>query len=333
MSTPRLVFAVACRGFLPQALARVHPSYRTPATAIIAQTAFSFVVASSGSFASIAVFASVSVVGTYFWDARRRCGCSGSAPASRTRARATGLMSLCTSPQSCSAAGATFCVALLAQATPVELMVVAALLVAASAWYQVHRALGRARAACSNPPADWQPQLGRRWRVARILLQSRAVDNADLQDIPGEDTPDVALVRPGGSADLARDEVLPTLSIPTSIRSLALTVLTVIAVTWALCVAQTLFVPLLVGIVISLVLSPVVEGPAPGTPAAASGRGCRAQRCWLPSIVGIGQQLSAPAADLAEDCRQWHARSGRPWCGRRWLARARWRICRRPRRN
>ena len=35
--------------------------------------------------------------------------------------------------------------------------------------------------------------------------------------------------------------------------------LTVIAVTWALWVAQTLFVPLLVGVVISLVLSPIVE--------------------------------------------------------------------------
>ncbi|AMY12370.1 Transport of quorum-sensing signal protein [Luteitalea pratensis] len=127
------------------------------------------------------------------------------------------------------------------------------------------------------------------------------MESADLHSIPDSPgMPDVADVRPGGSADLARDEVLPTLSIPTSVRSVALTVLTVIAVTWALYAAQTLFIPLLVGIVISLVLSPVVEvlhrahvpRPAGATVVIA---------LLIAAIGGIGSQLSAPAADLADD--------------------------------
>ena len=127
------------------------------------------------------------------------------------------------------------------------------------------------------------------------------MDSADSKDNPdSQDTPNVAEVRPGGSADLARDEILPTLSIPTSIRSLSLTVLTVIAVTWALYVAQTFFVPLLVGVVISLLLSPVVEAlyrarvPRPAGAAVVL-------TLVIVMFAAIGSKLSAPAADLAEE--------------------------------
>jgi predicted PurR-regulated permease PerM len=125
-------------------------------------------------------------------------------------------------------------------------------------------------------------------------------DSPAVNTAPDEDAPDVADIRPGGSADLARDEALPTVSIPIGVRSVALTVLTVIAVTWALWVAQTLFVPLLVGIVISLVLSPLVEGlrrahlPRPLGATIVLG-------ILVASITGVGYQLSAPAADLAEE--------------------------------
>jgi predicted PurR-regulated permease PerM len=121
------------------------------------------------------------------------------------------------------------------------------------------------------------------------------VDSPALQD-----TPNVADVRPSGSADLARDEILPTVSLPTSIRSLTLTVLTVIAVTWALYVAQTLFVPLLIGIIISLVLSPLVEGlrrvrlPRPVGAAVVL-------VLLIAVIAGIGYRLSVPATAMAED--------------------------------
>jgi predicted PurR-regulated permease PerM len=74
----------------------------------------------------------------------------------------------------------------------------------------------------------------------------------------------------------------------------------VIAVTWALYVAQTLFVPLLIGIIISLVLSPLVEGlrrvrlPRPV--------GAAIVLVLLIAVIsGIGYRLSVPAAAMAED--------------------------------
>lgn len=117
------------------------------------------------------------------------------------------------------------------------------------------------------------------------------------------DEPVVADLRPSGSADLARDEVLPTMSIPASIRSLSLSVLAVIATTWALYAAQSLFVPLLFGVVISLVLSPLVRVL----------ERIRVPRAFGAALVlllllgvmgGIGYQLSAPAADLANELPQ-----------------------------
>lgn len=104
---------------------------------------------------------------------------------------------------------------------------------------------------------------------------------------------------PSGSADMVRDETLPTLSFPIGIRSLTLTTLTVIAVTWALYVAQTLLVPLLIGIVISLVLSPLVEGlRRAGLPRPAGAS--LVLILLVGGIGGIGYQLSAPAANLAD---------------------------------
>ncbi len=113
-------------------------------------------------------------------------------------------------------------------------------------------------------------------------------------DVAGE-APDA----PSGSADVVRNETLPTVSFPIGIRSLTLTTLAVIAVTWALYVGQTLFVPLLIGIVISLVLSPLVEGlrraglPRPG------GAGL-VLVLLIGGIGATGYQLSAPAANLAD---------------------------------
>jgi len=127
------------------------------------------------------------------------------------------------------------------------------------------------------------------------------VDSAQSPDTAkSQDTPAVAEVRPGGSADLARDEILPTVSMPTSIRSVSLTALTVIAVTWALYVAQTFLVPLLIGIVISLLLSPAVEFllrirvPRPAGAVIVL-------TLVIVVLVGVGSKLTAPAAALADD--------------------------------
>lgn len=65
---------------------------------------------------------------------------------------------------------------------------------------------------------------------------------------------------PSGSVDEVRAEEIPTMAMPADVRSIALTALTTIAVIWVLYVGQTLIVPLLVAVVISLVLGPVVNG-------------------------------------------------------------------------
>lgn len=124
-------------------------------------------------------------------------------------------------------------------------------------------------------------------------------ESAAPRPIPVDD-PDVSDVPPSGSIDDVRNEVLPTISMPTSVRSMALTVLMVIAATWALYVMKTLLVPLLLGIIISLVLSPLVDG---------------LQRIRLPRALGaalvltllvgtlgtFGYHVSEPASALADD--------------------------------
>jgi predicted PurR-regulated permease PerM len=124
-------------------------------------------------------------------------------------------------------------------------------------------------------------------------------ESAAPRPIPVDD-PDVSDVRPSGSVDDVRNEVLPTVSIHTNVRSLTLTVLTVIAVTWALYVMKTLLVPLLLGIIISLVLSPVVEGLRRiRLPRAA---GAALVLAMLVGTLGtFGYHVSAPASALAED--------------------------------
>ena len=148
MTTPRLVYAIASRGLLPGWLARVHPVRRTPAAAIIAHTTISFLLSSSGTFAALAVLASVSVVAVYFMacvsalQLQRRGVTATAAPAGTAPERPVIHV-----PAPVLAAGAAFCVALLTQATSPELLMIAGLLAAATVWYLIHLALGRISAA------------------------------------------------------------------------------------------------------------------------------------------------------------------------------------------
>ena len=66
LSMPRMVFALARDGFLPKALAAVHPQYRTPHLAIVAQSALTLVLAATGSFEQLAILANVSALALYF---------------------------------------------------------------------------------------------------------------------------------------------------------------------------------------------------------------------------------------------------------------------------
>lgn len=111
--------------------------------------------------------------------------------------------------------------------------------------------------------------------------------------------PDVSDVRPSGSADEVRNEILPTVSLA-SIRSVTLTLLAVIAATWALYVMQSLLVPLLLGVIISLVLAPLVDGLRRlGVPRAAGA--ALVLGLMMTVLGGVGYQLSEPAASLADD--------------------------------
>jgi amino acid transporter len=64
-ATPRLLYSMGSQGLMPAVLARVHPTFRTPWVAILAQSLLILVVASTGSFAVLAPMASVAVLTVY----------------------------------------------------------------------------------------------------------------------------------------------------------------------------------------------------------------------------------------------------------------------------
>ena len=66
LSMPRIVYALARDRFLPHQLAEIHPVYRTPQAAIVFQAALTLVLAISGTFEKLAIFANVSALALYF---------------------------------------------------------------------------------------------------------------------------------------------------------------------------------------------------------------------------------------------------------------------------
>ena len=69
LAGPRYLFAMARDGFGPRFLARVHPRFRTPAAAVILQTAIALPLASSGSFVTLAALSVVARLATYLGTA------------------------------------------------------------------------------------------------------------------------------------------------------------------------------------------------------------------------------------------------------------------------
>lgn len=66
LSMPRMLFALARDGFLPRALAAVHPVHRSPQAAIVVQSLIALGLAASGTFEKLAIFANVSALALYF---------------------------------------------------------------------------------------------------------------------------------------------------------------------------------------------------------------------------------------------------------------------------
>lgn len=86
LAVPRTLFAFARDGFLPSALARVHPQWKTPWIAIIAQLIVTCALAISASFGPLAIFSNVAALLVYFacavaaWELRRRNVQEGGTP-------------------------------------------------------------------------------------------------------------------------------------------------------------------------------------------------------------------------------------------------------------
>jgi amino acid transporter len=69
LAGPRYLYALARDGFGPRPLATLHPRYRTPAAAILTQTAIALPLAFSGSFEVLATLSIVARLATYFGTA------------------------------------------------------------------------------------------------------------------------------------------------------------------------------------------------------------------------------------------------------------------------
>jgi amino acid transporter len=69
LSGPRYLWALARDGFGPRILADLHPKYRTPWVAVLAQTAIALPLAFTGSFEALATLSAVARLATYFGTA------------------------------------------------------------------------------------------------------------------------------------------------------------------------------------------------------------------------------------------------------------------------
>ncbi|HYO13871.1 MAG TPA: APC family permease [Thermoanaerobaculia bacterium] len=83
LSGPRYLWALAKDGFGPRFLTFIHPRYRTPAIAVVLQTAIALPLALAGSFEALATLSAVARLATYFGTAlavpvlRRKLGRQG----------------------------------------------------------------------------------------------------------------------------------------------------------------------------------------------------------------------------------------------------------------
>jgi basic amino acid/polyamine antiporter, APA family len=86
LATPRMLFAFARDGFLPSALAHLHPVHRSPVAAILLQCGIVLVLAITSTFERLAIIANISLLVLYgacclaTWQLRRRDVRAGGTP-------------------------------------------------------------------------------------------------------------------------------------------------------------------------------------------------------------------------------------------------------------
>jgi amino acid transporter len=126
LTIPRALYAFGRDGFLPAWVAAVHPRYRTPHTAVVLQAAIVCALASTGSFAKLAILANVGVLLLYLG-----C-CAGAVELRRRDVRADGIPFHVPGGLVVPFLAAAVVLWLLWQATALELAVVGGVLAAAA---------------------------------------------------------------------------------------------------------------------------------------------------------------------------------------------------------
>lgn len=132
LTGPRYLFALASDGYGPRWLARVHPQYRTPALAIVAQAVIALALAMSGSFVGLASLSIIARVATYI-------GTAAAVPILRRRLADRASVHLPLGP-TIPIAALLVATALLGSATAASLFGVASALLAGAAIYGLRRA-------------------------------------------------------------------------------------------------------------------------------------------------------------------------------------------------
>lgn len=133
LAVPRMLFAFARDGFLPSAVAAVHPRFRTPHRAIAIQATLVVLLAATGSFERLAVLANGSVLLVYAacciatFDLRRKNVRSGERPFEVPGAKLVPWLAL------------SIIIALMATLQPAEWTALAATVVVATVVYVVSR--------------------------------------------------------------------------------------------------------------------------------------------------------------------------------------------------
>ena len=131
LTGPRYLYALACDGYGPRWLARVHPRYRTPAVAIVVQALVALALAMSGSFVQLASLSVIARVATYI-------GTAAAVPILRRRIAARATVRLPLGP-AIPIAALLIATALLSSATAASLLGVAAALAAGCVIYVARR--------------------------------------------------------------------------------------------------------------------------------------------------------------------------------------------------
>jgi amino acid transporter len=133
LSSPRSLYALARDGFLPRALAGIHPQHRTPYVAVWVHALLAVIFASTNSFQALAVISNVGMLLLYLMS------CGAALELTRRDVRTDGAPFTVPLPWLWPSAGAVVIFWILTTATSSELTVTAIVLVVATALYYAAR--------------------------------------------------------------------------------------------------------------------------------------------------------------------------------------------------